>query len=100
MLYLFRKGERGRAFCKKDPWLVASFAAHKQLDSATVKIDIKQGLELENFASSGGFGHRDLKRTLGQQNRLLFHRSTLLGFTIRLDKCPSQPHKIGATCCW
>ena len=75
MLYLFRKGERGRAFCKKDPWLVASFAAHKQLDSATVKVDIKQGLELENFASSG-----DFKRTLGQQNRNLFHLSTLLGF--------------------
>ena len=38
----------------------------------------KQGLEL----STGGFGHGDFKRTLGQQNRLLFHGSMLLGFTI------------------
>ena len=70
----------------KDSWLVASFAAHKQLDGATVKIDVKQGLELENFPSSGGFGHGDFKRVLGQQSRLLFHGSMLLGFTICLDK--------------
>ena len=83
-----------KVFCKKDPWLVASFAEHRQLDGATVKIDVKQGLELENFPSSGGFGHRDFKRVLGQQNRLLFHVSMLLGFTICLDK-PSHLYKIG-----
>ena len=32
---------------KEEKSFVASLAAHKQLDSATVKIDVKQGLELE-----------------------------------------------------
>ena len=57
-------------------------AAYGQLDGATVKINVKQGLELESFPSSGGFGHGDFKRTLDWQNRLLFHGSMLLGFTI------------------
>ena len=60
-------------------------AAYGQLDGATVKINVKQGLELESFPSSGGFGHGDFKRTLKSldwQHRLLFHGTMLLGFTI------------------
>ena len=37
--------------------------AAAQLGSATVKIDVKQGLELENFPSSGGFGHGELQKS-------------------------------------
>ena len=95
MIHRFRKSDRAKVFCKKDPWLIASFAVHTHLKGATVKIDVKQGLELENFPSSGGFGHGDFKRTLGRQYRLLFHRSMLLGFTICLDKCSSHLHTIG-----
>ena len=68
-----------------------SLATHGHVDAAKVKTDAKQGLKLKNFVPSGGFGHGDFKRTLGQQSRL--HGSMLPGFTICLDKCPSKPHK-------